>query len=341
MPIVPSDLVEYPIINYFKYRNRGKLRDQELIQSFLSVYTQYYRQNPRNFFLENFNCHSINIKWNKSIPRGKFLQSTGQTTSSYRPLTPLFQDNKYHPVSRMLTHHYTIEDAKSTSAVLFIHGYAETTFFFHELSYFRIMRRILQGDIFTLELPYHIHRQPTDSPFSGAYFLNGNPFRMLEAIRQSIQEILLLTKYLKERYDRVILFGVSLGGHLITLTTQFLTDVEIICALASPFLFNLNPKIVPVSTEIVSQLKESGQTNWYKILYVCNLKYFAPFTTNHKTVVIGGYYDRIVQFNKVQTLARMLKKPLFSYPGGHLSLIFWLQSLLSRINQLYEDSNVK
>ncbi|MFX1516466.1 MAG: hypothetical protein ACFFC6_09155 [Promethearchaeota archaeon] len=334
MPIVPSDLVEYPIINYFKYRNRGKIRDNELTQAFVSVYTQYYRKNPRNFFLENFNLQSININWSEPISRGKFQHSIGHTTSSYQPLSPLFQDDKYHPVSRMLTHRYTLKNDKSTNVVLFIHGYAETTFVFHELSYFRIMKRILQGDIFTLELPYHFHRQPTDSPFSGAYFLNGNPVRMLEAIRQSIQEILLLTKYLKARYDRVIIFGVSLGGHLVALTTQFLTDVEIICALASPFIFSLNPKIVPISTEIVSQLKKSGQTNWYKILYVCNLKYFAPLTTNHKTVVIGGQYDRIVQFSKVQTLARMLKKPLFSYPGGHLSLIFWLHSLLSRVNQL-------
>jgi esterase/lipase len=334
VPIVPSDLVEYPIINYFKFRNKGKIRDEDLSHSFISLYTKYYRKDPRKFFLEKFKPKLIKVNWSKSVTCGKFIRSTGQTRSSYRPLSPLFQDQKYFPVSRMLTYRYTFDDGKeSTCAVLFIHGYAETTFFFHELSYFRIMRRIFKGDIFTLELPYHFHRQPTDSPFSGAYFLNGNPVRMLEAIRQSIQEMLLLTNYLKDRYDRIVIFGVSLGGHIAALTTQFMTDVEIICALASPFIFSLNPEIVPISTEIVSKLKKRRQTNWYRILYACNLKYFSPFTTNHHTTIIGGRYDRIVHFDDVKKLSTMLDKPLFSYPGGHLSLILWLRSLLNRINR--------
>ena len=334
VPIVPSDLVEYPIINYFKFRNKGKIEDKDLSHSFISIYKKYFRKDPRRFFLEKFKLKPISLNWSKPVPRGKFIQYIGQTTSSYQPLSPLFQDHKYYPVSQMLTHRYAFDEEKeSTCAVLFIHGYAETTFFFHELSYFRIMRQVFKGDIFTLELPYHFHRQPTDSPFSGAYFLNGNPVRMLEAIRQSIQEILLLANYLKDRYDRIVIFGVSLGGHIAALTTQFMTDVEIICALASPFIFSLNPKIVPVSTEIVSELKKKTQTNWYRILYACNLKYFSPFTTNYHTAIIGGRYDRIVQFVKVQKLAEMLEKPLFSYPGGHLSLILWLRSLLNQINR--------
>ncbi|UCE12645.1 MAG: hypothetical protein JSV04_10680, partial [Candidatus Heimdallarchaeota archaeon] len=239
-------------------------------------------------------------------------------------------------------HHY-IQDGKEGSrcVVLFIHGYAETTFFFHELSYFRLLRKILGADIFSLELPYHFKRQPTDSPFSGAYFLNGNPVRMLEAIRQSLQEILLLVSYLKERYDRVVLFGVSLGGHIVSLATQFIADIDIITALASPFLFSINPKIVPVSTKIVSELKEEKLTRWYKILYMCNLKYFTPFTTNRHTAIIGGRFDRIVPFSQVKKLASLLEKPLFAYPGGHLSLIAWLRPLLHQIDELFKRNRLK
>ncbi|MFX0124445.1 MAG: hypothetical protein ACFFAE_12455 [Candidatus Hodarchaeota archaeon] len=338
---VPSDLVEYPIINYFKYRNKGKIKDKDLSSSLISAYTKYYRRDPRSFFLEKFKPYSIDIKWNRPVSLGKFLRFTGQLPSPFRPLSLILNEEKYHPNLRIITHHYKIKNGANKSAILFIHGYAETTFSFHEMSYFRLFNQIFHTDIFALELPYHLHRQPNDSPFSGAYFLNGNPIRMLEAVRQSIQEILFIIHYLKEKYERIILFGVSLGGHLVALTTQFLTDVEIICALASPFIFSLNPKIVPISTNIVSQLKKRGQTNWYRILYPCNLKYFTPFTTNPQTAIIGGQYDRIVQFNNVQNLASMLQKPLFSYPGGHLSLIFWLRSLLRRINQFYENLNAK
>ncbi len=330
------------MINYFKYRNKGKLKDTALSQSLISPYTRFFRKNPRNFFIENFKKQPLNIKWGKPSTRGRFFRSTGQLTSPYQPLSPILEDTKYQPVLRMVTHKYQHKDFNGRnepkSAILFIHGYAENTFFFHEISYFRIFYQIFKNNIFSLELPHHFSRQPRDSPFSGAYYLNGNPIRMLESIRQSLQEIIYLVQYLKERYDRVILLGVSLGGHLTALATQFITDVDIICALASPFLFKLNPKIVPVSSTIMSQLKRDGHTNWYRILYMCNLKYFGlptPFNTNRNTAIIGGIYDRIVPLSSVQDLAQMINKPLFVYPGGHLSLIVWLRSLLSQINCLF------
>ncbi len=340
VPLVPSDLVEYPIINYLKYRNKGKIKDEDLSSSLISRYTQYYRRDPRDFFLEDFKADSFDIKWNKPVSVGRFLRFSGQIPSPFRPLSLILQQQKYHRNLRMIAYHYRVKKNRNSknkkTVVLFIHGFAETTFSLHEMSYFRLFDQIFHSDIFAFELPYHFHRQPNDSPFSGAYYLNGNPIRMLEAIRQSIQEILFIIQYyLKEKYERVIMFGISLGGHLAALTTQFLTDVDIICALASPFIFRLNSKIVPISTDIVSQLKRRGRTNWYKILYACNLKYFAPYTTNPHTAIIGGHYDRIVQFDRVQNLARMLKKPLYSYPGGHLSLIFWLRSLLRKINENY------
>ena len=339
--IVPSDLLEYPIINYFKYRNKGKLSDEALSPTLISPYTRYYRKNPRVFFNKNFKKQLLDMKWSKPYVRGPFFRSTGQIISPYQPLSSILQESKYHPVLHLITHKYQHKDVDGKkdphAAILFIHGYAENTFFFHENSYFRLFHRIFQSDIFSFELPYHFHRQPSDSPFSGAYYLSGNPIRMLEAIRQSLQEILLLIQYLKDSYERVILFGISLGGHLVSLATQFLEDVDIIAALSSPFLFNINPKIVPVSTELVSQLKKNHHTNWYRILWVCNLKYFAPFTTNRHTAIIGGRYDRIVPFSRVQSLAKMINKPLFGYPGGHLSLLVWLRSLLCQINCLFTE----
>lgn len=341
-PFVPSDLIEYTIINYFKHRNKGDLIDIDLSSTMITNYMHYYRKDPRKFFIENLD-KKLDMKWSNPIPRGVFFRATGQTTSKFQPLSPILQDNKYDPVSHLLAHHYTNRDGKKESrcAVLFIHGYAETTFFFHELSYFRFLQQIFEAEIFTLELPYHFHRQPTDSPFSGAYFLNGNPVRMLEAIRQSLQEILYFVSYLKERYDRVVLFGVSLGGHIVSLATQFITDIDIIAALASSFLFSINPIIVPVSSRIVSQLKKERHTSWYKILYMCNLKYFSPFTTNRHIAIIGGRFDRIVSFSQVQRLAYMLKKPLFAYPGGHLSLIAWLRPLLHQIDELFKKNSLK
>lgn len=160
---------------------------------------------------------------------------------------------------------------------------------------------------------------------------------MLESIRQSLQEILFLSEFLKQKYKRVNLVGISLGGHILALASQLLQGVDLIIGLASPFLFNLNPIIAPVSVNIVSQMKENGHENWYKILYACNLKYFSPFTTNSNTIVIGGLYDRIVPISRVKQLSSMLRKPLLTYPGGHISLIIWLRSLLLQAEKKFNE----
>ena len=62
---------------------------------------------------------------------------------------------------------------------------------------------------------------------------------MLEAFRQSIIEMQFLVSFLKETYDKIIVFGVSLGGHLVALGSQLINGINMVSALASPFLFRL------------------------------------------------------------------------------------------------------
>ncbi|MFW9991407.1 MAG: alpha/beta hydrolase [Candidatus Odinarchaeota archaeon] len=308
---------------------------------------KFYKKDPRKLFLTRFKLTKDGFAWTKQIKRGVFRHSTGSRLTPYKPVSPEpFNDPKYNPALRLICQQYQhkkLDGNKSKTAFLFIHGYAESQFRLHELWYFRLFSGIFDSDVYALELPYHHNREPVDSPFSGAYFLNGNPVRMLEAFRQSIQEILFLVNYLQERYERVVLFGISLGGHLVALASQFVENTGVIAALASPFLFKIASRIniAPVSNEIVADLRDKGFASWYKILYPCNLKYFAmpEYTTNRNTAIIGGMYDRIVPLTSVQELASLLEKPLFSYPGGHLSLFPWLSRLLHQVKECFENND--
>ncbi|MHA1450852.1 MAG: hypothetical protein ACTSP4_15705, partial [Candidatus Hodarchaeales archaeon] len=301
--LVPTDLLEYPAITYFQHRNQGQLTDIDITKQLISRYMDYHGKNPRELFMKGYVYRSSVNHWSRPQRNSVFDHSISFSESVYRPIaSEVLSGSKYRPVLRTACHRYRhkkYRGKKPGSALVFIHGYAENRFLFHAHSYFRFFQKIFDCDIHALELPYHFRRQPADSPFSGAYFLNGNPVRMLEAIRQSIQEIILLVEQLKGEYNRVILYGISLGGHLAALSTQFLEGIDIIAALASPFIFRLatRTKIVPVADKIVSQQKESGHTSRYRILYPTNLKYFAPFTTNKNTAIIGGLFDRIIPFS--------------------------------------------
>ncbi|MFW9854337.1 MAG: hypothetical protein ACFFFG_04725 [Candidatus Thorarchaeota archaeon] len=337
-PFVPTDLLDIPAIAFFKYRNNGTI-DDPIDAKTVKRYLAFYRKNPRKLFVTKERINGDKLEWIPTKLQRGFQLSKAIVKTPYQPIVKdILALPKFHPVKQLRLQRYkkNIRDGKK-NCILFIHGYAEGTFFFHEQSYFWIFNQLLDSDIYAMELPHHHARQPTDSPFSGAYFLNGNPVRMLEAFRQSIQEICIFARYLKEQYDNVAIFGVSLGGHLTALSSQFIDSVRIIAALASPFLFRLNPKIAPVSKSLVSKLKTEGLLGWYKILYACNMKYFYPFTTNQKTAIIGGRYDRIVPFPRVQSLANMLQKPLFAYPGGHISLVFWVWPLLRKIDHFFDS----
>ncbi|PWI46741.1 hypothetical protein CEE45_15240 [Candidatus Heimdallarchaeota archaeon B3_Heim] len=339
--VVPSDLLEYPVINYFQYRNNGYLEDFQLTNNLIQKYLPYHKKDPRLLFTLDPQIES-NIIWNDCVERGMFCESIGSAHSPYRPKSDaIFCDPKFDPLKQLIVHRYIRKNVTKDhkNAFLFIHGYAESHFIFHEQFYFRLAYNQFKIDIYALELPYHHHRVPYDSPFSGAYFLNGNPIRMLEAFNQSISEIQFLVNYLKKRYDRVILFGVSLGGHLVAVSSQLVTDIDCIAALASPFLFGLSLKtnIVPIANNYILQHKEQGLASTYTILYSTNLKYFYPYTTNENTTIIGGIYDRIVPFNLVAKLAKMLQKPLYRYPGGHLTLLAWFRSLITQINRQFSS----
>jgi len=335
---VPSDLLEYPVINYFQYRNNGFLNDIELTPKVVKKYLSFYKKDPRKIFTPA--SKPIKIQWSKSIERGSYHQSIGTLNSPYIPIVnDVLNDLKFDSVKKMIIHCYKRKKkVKENTAVLFIHGYAESHFIFHEQFYFRFLTNQFNCNIFALELPYHLRRQSNDSPFSGAYFLNGNPVRMLEAFIQSIQEIKLLIDYLDEKYDRIILYGGSLGGHLTAHLSQLVDDIDIIAALASPFLFRLATKtnIVPIARNYVSQMTLEGLTSYFKILYSTNLKYYSPHTTNENTAIIGGEYDRIIPFEMVRNLAKILHKPIYPYPGGHLTILLWFRPLLRQIYSSFE-----
>lgn len=335
--IRPSDLIEIPATTYFKIRNDGELVDSYPSENSVNRYLSFYKKDPRIFF-KMAKQNTPSISWITTIDRRIFTHSIGTFDSHYQSLDEtIFDDEKYKPSIHPILHRYQYNQSSPSkdTALLFIHGFAESRFLIHEHSYFRLFNRKFNSDIFALELPYHQQRAPLDSPFSGAYFLNGNPVRMVEAIRQSLFELLTIIQHLKQTYSRVIVFGVSLGGHLAALLSQLVENIELVIAQSSPFLFKLSSKtnIVPLATKTIKSYQKDKVTSFYKLLYPTNLKYFAPFTTNKKTILIAGKFDRIVPYADSKKLSIMIKKPIIAYNGGHLTILPFLNTILKKVEK--------
>ena len=98
---VPSDLLEYPVINYFQYRNDGILEDIPLTPKVIKAYLPYYKKDPRKIFTPA--PLPLKIHFSKPIERSWLKECVGAATSPYVPIIPeVLKGEKFEPVRKMI-----------------------------------------------------------------------------------------------------------------------------------------------------------------------------------------------------------------------------------------------
>src|SRR3989339_338898 len=74
-------------------------------------------------------------------------------------------------------------------------------------------------NIYYFTLPFHLDRTPNESLYSGEYLISANVERMLISIKQAVTDLRALLLWLKNKGNKTILIGVSLGGFITNLTS--------------------------------------------------------------------------------------------------------------------------
>jgi hypothetical protein len=181
-------------------------------------------------------------------------------------------------------------------------------------------------DVLLLHLPHHMDRQIKGSPFSGAYFLSGDPIMTIEAFRQSVSEVSQLARILEKKYNKLILAGIDIGGH-VTLYSTVIEDSfnEYILVQTGA---NLNEYIGKIrlssffeeNSKNYSIKEDYDFANLYRAL---KFNKYRPIIDSNKIIITAGRYDKVVPFWSVKNLEKIFSgaKTIY-YDGGNFSINF-------------------
>ena len=211
-------------------------------------------------------------------------------------------------------------------ALIYIHGWGKGSLIVERLWHIKIFQKSYKADVFAIELPYHMARNPKG--FSGQGFLDGDPVRTVEAFKQSIIEVIYLFKGLQQLYTNVGIAGISLGGHIAAYVSIFIEQSPfILAALAgTPFAHNLkNLRISPNLQKFIRKNKV------HKFLHVIDYTNFPVNKNIDNVYLLGGRWDSIIDEATVLRLGNHLRCNTLIMPTGHFTFAFSLPYVTSKI----------
>lgn len=271
---------------------------------------------------------------NSILPFDKFkFKSKSRYTfifdSPYKPLNSFEKDyEECSELHKARIHYYPFRYSKKVKkvnkAIIYLHGWGKNSLRVEENWHFYILRQIYKTDIYALELPYHMNRNPKG--FSGQGFLDADPVRTIEAFRQSVHEVMLTYKSLKSIYQKVGIVGISLGGHIAAYSSLLLEQNIFImaCLAGTPFSHNLEN--LNISPNLVKSLGEKQ----LKIHSPLNVLDFTNIPLKHKNellLLFGGKYDSVIDSESVLNLGKHLQCETTIVPTGHFTFAFSLPYL--------------
>lgn len=237
----------------------------------------------------------------------------GKTVScAFQFLSPAETGYASNDIVRGLRWH-AADSPESENAVIMLHGaYADT----HGTEK-KLGRPTMNAGnhVYFLSLPYHMKRQPPGSAFSGQYLLSPDVPRLVAGILQGVADVGTLVASLRHAgYERITLFGVSLGGLVASLTVQHikLDGAFLLMPALDPYTTVFDPKLssqrddaqVRRALEAVTPTRPGDQ-----LLRAGDLK------------LVAGEYDMMCPAEQVEEYGtRWPAVEVQSYPSGHLTM---------------------
>ena len=209
---------------------------------------------------------------------------------------------------------------ESDAAAVFLHsGFAEHFGVEKKLARQALARGV---HVYAPALPFHMGRQPEASAYSGQYLLSSDVVRTVRGHVQAATEAAALVEELRRRgYRRIILAGVSLGGHMACLA---LTRVKVEGA------FLLMPGVDPLATpwhavagEPARRLVEE-QGNGTLARAVRGASPFhlrSPLVDNEDILFLYGDYDVMCPPERTEGLREVWQgAAAHRFPCGHITM---------------------
>jgi pimeloyl-ACP methyl ester carboxylesterase len=220
--------------------------------------------------------------------------------------------------------YFTKSSRKQPVSVILVHGWRMDSF---DRIYNIYLEPFMELDynIYSFTLPHHFERTSKTSLYNGELMVSANIDRTLLSVKQAITDLRALIRYLKEKNEKVILIGVSLGGFLTNLTACIEQDIDILISVmyANSLAFSVW-KSIP-GKYLKRDFKVNGFTyeDLKKYWAITEPSNFKPVIPKENILLISGIYDKYVLNEDTDYLWESWDKPnRLLYPCGHSGIVF-------------------
>jgi pimeloyl-ACP methyl ester carboxylesterase len=227
------------------------------------------------------------------------------------------------PDDRIFLEQWTHDGQAPRATVLALHGFS--------MGYPRLDAAVLFAaacfragyDVALLTLPGHGARTPRGARFSGERFAVPHVARLNEAVRQSVYEIHLTARWLRQQTHKPVgLIGLSLGGYLASLLAGLTPDLDFVVPIVPPVCMgDLAWRFFAQSRHYQQNRAAAFSREELRAAYrVHSPLTYAPRIDTARAFIVAGRGDQIVPPDHPHALWRHWGKPdIHWFSGSHLA----------------------
>jgi dienelactone hydrolase len=302
-------------------KKRSSIRHQPYTRDYSHLTRQEYLEHPELFYRKPPPVNQVRILRTEFV-RG-FKRSYLTFQSPYQ--TPYLENNTVYGI-------YTTVDKPGTAdwVLIVLHGWGRPHFRIEKKMCLTLARHGISSLLLTM--PYHQERAPAGS-WSGEYMISGDVVRTAESFQQTIAEVQAIIPWLRQKFHRVGIFGMSLGGiiaHLAMTVEPFDAGITLLAG-------GNSAKIVwegQMTQYVREDIERAGITlEQLELIWLAtNPTNLAPRNRVKNLLMINGQFDEIIPVSYTLELWEALGKPPIKwYPCAHYSSYFFLKRILRDI----------
>ena len=216
---------------------------------------------------------------------------------------------------------------KDFATVILLHGWGRRNLWKEK----RIAMMLAEHNIncFILKLPFHFERAP-EGTWSGEYALTGDLSRTVEGTRQIVTEVRIVSSWLRNQVEKVVISGISLGGmmaHLAMAVESFDMGITILAGGNNAGIIWEGIATNSIRKDIIKAGITREQANY--IYQIIDPIVMAKYNKTKNLLMINGLYDEVVPIRYTNELWEALGRPKIRwYPCAHVSVVLFVKRLV-------------
>lgn len=296
-----------------------------------------YNEDKVNDYNRNFNL----VYKKPNIPKIYYEKETINKENYEKGKIKFLSEIDNERINREAVFHYW-ENIKSESNIniILIHGWTANRL--NRLEKVFENSFIERGyNIYSYVLPFHMERSPSNSLYSGEFFVSADVIRTIKSVQQSVSDIRALINYIKTvKKQKIMIISLSLGGLVSNLLAETEKNIDVLISI-----FYANDLAFSVfETEIGKNIKKDFVKNNFSYnslkesWEITNPSLRKPIIPIDNILLISGKHDKYISLKDADLLWNKWGKPTrYTYNCGHSGIVLNKKKIRNDVLKFIEE----